>query len=193
MRHYEIVFLVHPDQSEQVPAMVERYQGMVTESGGAVHRTEDWGRRQLAHPINKIHKAHYVMMNVECGNDLIAEITGAFKFNDAVLRHLVINRKEAITAASPMAIAVEEEKQREKESQRRRDAKAAAESAMLSENLSDDDDDDDEDEDDDEDTHQFDESIDDLIAHEAEPVAEATTAEEPIAGEAEEAPEAKSA
>ena len=134
MRHYEIVFLVHPDQSEQVPAMVERYQGMVTDSGGAIHRTEDWGRRQLAHPINKIHKAHYVMMNVECGNGVIDEMTGAFKFNDAVLRHLVISRKEAITEASPMAIAVEEEKQREKESQRRRDAKAAAEAAMLADN-----------------------------------------------------------
>ena len=131
MRHYEIVFLVHPDQSEQVPAMAERYQGMVTESGGAIHRTEDWGRRQLAHPINKIHKAHYVMMNVECGSGVIEEMTGAFKFNDAVLRHLVISRKEAITEASHMAIAVEEEKQREKESQRRRDAKAAAEAAML--------------------------------------------------------------
>jgi small subunit ribosomal protein S6 len=131
MRHYEIVFLVHPDQSEQVPAMVERYQGMVTEAGGAIHRTEDWGRRQLAHPINKIHKAHYVMMNVECGDGVVADITGAFKFNDAVLRHLVIKRKDAITEASPMAIAVEEEKQREKESQRRRDAKAAAETAML--------------------------------------------------------------
>jgi small subunit ribosomal protein S6 len=133
MRHYEIVFLVHPDQSEQVPAMVERYQSQVTESGGAVHRTEDWGRRQLAHPINKIHKAHYVMMNVECADGVIGEMTGAFKFNDAVLRHMVIRRDEAITAASPMAIAVEEEKQREKESQRRRDAKAAAESAMLAE------------------------------------------------------------
>ena len=138
MRHYEIVFLVHPDQSEQVPAMVERYQGVVTQSGGAVHRTEDWGRRQLAHPINKIHKAHYVMLNVECGDDVIKEITGAFKFNDAVLRHLVVSRKEAITEASPMAIAVEEEKQREKESQRRRDAKAAAETAMLAESKTDD-------------------------------------------------------
>jgi len=136
MRHYEIVFLVHPDQSEQVPAMVERYQGMVTEAGGAIHRTEDWGRRQLAHPINKIHKAHYVMMNVECAHDVIKEITGVFKFNDAVLRHLVISRKEAITEASPMAVAVEEEKQREKESQRRRDAKAAAEAAMLSDSKS---------------------------------------------------------
>ena len=131
MRHYEIVFLVHPDQSEQVPAMVERYQGLVTGSGGTVHRTEDWGRRQLAHPINKAHKAHYVLMNVECGHDVTKEITSAFRFNDAVLRHLVISRKEAITAASPMALAVEEEKAKERESQRRRDAKAAAETARL--------------------------------------------------------------
>ncbi len=131
MRHYEIVFLVHPDQSEQVPTMVERYQSMVTESGGAVHRTEDWGRRQLAHPINKAHKAHYVLLNVECDHGIVAEITSAFKFNDAVLRHLVINRKAAITEASHMAIAVEEEKDRERESQKRRDAKAAAEAAEL--------------------------------------------------------------
>ena len=131
MRHYEIVFLVHPDQSEQVPAMVEKYQSMVTESAGSIHRTEDWGRRQLAHPINKVHKAHYVLMNVESNHDVISEITAAFKFNDAVLRHLVISRKEAITEPSHMAVAVEEEKAREKESQRRRDAKAAAESAML--------------------------------------------------------------
>ena len=127
MRHYEIVFLVHPDQSEQVPAMVERYQGMVTSSGGSVHRTEDWGRRQLAHPINKVHKAHYVMINVECDSAVLSEITSAFKFNDAVLRHLVIARKKAITEPSPMAVAVEEEKAREKEMQRRREARAAAE------------------------------------------------------------------
>ena len=133
MRHYEIVFLVHPDQSEQVPAMVERYQGMVTGSGGAVHRTEDWGRRQLAHPINKIHKAHYVLLNVECDNDVIEEIEGAFRFNDAVLRHLVLSRKKAITEASPMAVAVAEEKAKEKEAQQRRDAKAAAEAAMRNE------------------------------------------------------------
>jgi small subunit ribosomal protein S6 len=138
MRHYEIVFLVHPDQSEQVPAMVERYQAMVTGSGGSIHRSEDWGRRQLAHPINKVHKAHYVLLNVECGHDVIDEITSAFRFNDAVLRHLVINRKTAITEASPMAIAVEEEKVRERESQRRRDAKAAAESAMLADSRTDD-------------------------------------------------------
>ncbi len=131
MRHYEIVFLVHPDQSEQVPAMVERYQGIVTESGGTVHRFEDWGRRQLAHPINKAHKAHYVLLNIECSDKVVAEITSAFKFNDAVLRHLVINRKKAISEASPMAAAVEEEKAKERESQRRRDAKAAAETAML--------------------------------------------------------------
>ena len=131
MRHYEIVFLVHPDQSEQVPAMVERYQGMVTAADGKIHRSEDWGRRQLAHPINKVHKAHYVLMNVECTDDVVKEITSAFRFNDAVLRHLVIKRKEAITAASPMAVAVEEEKAKEREAQRRRDAKAAAEAAMT--------------------------------------------------------------
>ena len=130
MRHYEIVFLVHPDQSEQVPAMVERYQGMVTESGGNVHRTEDWGRRQLAHPITKIHKAHYILLNIECDFRVIEEIKGAFRFNDAVLRHLVIARDEAITEASPMAVAVAEEKAKEREAQQRRDAKAAAEAAM---------------------------------------------------------------
>jgi small subunit ribosomal protein S6 len=132
MRHYEIVFLVHPDQSEQVPAMVERYHGIVTESGGEIHRTEDWGRRQLAHPIQKVHKAHYVLLNVECDNTALDEIKGAFRFNDAVLRHLVIARDEAITEASPMAVAVAEEKAKEKEAQQRREAKAAAEAAMRS-------------------------------------------------------------
>jgi small subunit ribosomal protein S6 len=133
MRHYEIVFLVHPDQSEQVPAMVERYQGIVTDAGGQIHRMEDWGRRQLAHPINKIHKAHYVLLNVECDFSTIEEIKGAFRFNDAVLRHLVISRDEAVTEASPMAVAVAEEKAKEKEAQQRRDAKAAAEAAMRKE------------------------------------------------------------
>ena len=133
MRHYEIVFLVHPDQSEQVPAMVERYQGMVTESGGNIHRSEDWGRRQLAHPINKIHKAHYALLNIECDFPVIKEIKSAFKFNDAVLRHLVISRDEAVTEASPMAVAVAEEKAKEKEAQQRREAKAAAEAAMRNE------------------------------------------------------------
>ena len=133
MRHYEIVFLVHPDQSEQVPAMVEKYQSMVTESGGSVHRSEDWGRRQLAHPINKIHKAHYALLNVECDFAVIEEIKTAFKFNDAVLRHMVISCDEAVTEASPMAVAVAEEKAKEKEAQQRREAKAAAEAAMRTE------------------------------------------------------------
>ena len=130
MRHYEIVFLVHPDQSEQVPAMVEKYQGMVTATGGQVHRTEDWGRRQLAHPLNQIHKAHYVLMNVECDFAVIEEIKSAFRFNDAVLRHMVMSCTKAITDASPMAVAVAEEKAKEREAQQRRDAKAAAEAAM---------------------------------------------------------------
>ncbi len=134
MRHYEIVFLVHPDQSEQVPAMVERYQGMVSGSGGTVHRTEDWGRRQLAHPINKVHKAHYVLLNVECDQAVLNEIKGAFRFNDAVLRNLVLARTEAVTEASPMAVAVAEEKAKEKEAQQRREAKAAAEAVMRTEN-----------------------------------------------------------
>ena len=133
MRHYEIVFLVHPDQSEQVPAMVEKYHGMVTDSGGQIHRSEDWGRRQLAHPINKIHKAHYALLNVECPFDVIEEIKSAFKFNDAVLRHMILQRDEAVTEASPMAVAVAEEKQREQEAQQRRDAKAAAEAARRAE------------------------------------------------------------
>ena len=108
MRHYEIVFLVHPDQSEQVPHMVERYRATIENSGGTIHRLEDWGRRQLAYPINKIHKAHYVLMNIECGSEALAEIESAFRFNDAVLRNLVIRRKEAITDTSPLA--KEEEK-----------------------------------------------------------------------------------
>jgi small subunit ribosomal protein S6 len=102
MRHYEIVFIVHPDQSEQVGAMVERYKGMVLNAGGQIHRLEDWGRRQLAYPIQKVHKAHYVLMNVECEPATLAEIEHAFKFNDAVLRHLTIKMNHAIVEASPM-------------------------------------------------------------------------------------------
>ncbi|MDO5058957.1 MAG: 30S ribosomal protein S6 [Neisseria sp.] len=102
MRHYEIVFIVHPDQSEQVPAMVERYKALVTENNGKIHRLEDWGRRQLAYPINKIHKAHYVLMNVETTPAVIEELETAFRFNDAVLRHLTIQTKAAVTEASPM-------------------------------------------------------------------------------------------
>jgi small subunit ribosomal protein S6 len=112
MRHYEIVFLVHPDQSEQVPAMVERYRSTIETSGGKIHRLEDWGRRQLAYPINKIHKAHYVLMNVECGAEALAEIESAFRFNDAVLRNLVIRRKDAVTEASPLAKEDEKEDSR---------------------------------------------------------------------------------
>jgi small subunit ribosomal protein S6 len=103
VRHYEIVFLVHPDQSEQVPAMVERYRNLITAGGGRIHRLEDWGRRQLAHSINKIHKAHYVLMNVECDQNSLNELVGAFRFSDAVLRHLVIGRDEAVTEPSPLA------------------------------------------------------------------------------------------
>lgn len=161
MRHYEIVFLVHPDQSEQVPAMVEKYQGIVTGSGGAVHRSEDWGRRQLAHPIHKAHKAHYVLMNVECSNDALDEIRSAFRFNDAVLRHLVISRQKAITEASPMAVAVEEEKGKERDAQRRRDAKAQAESAQLADSGEGDRGDDAESSDGDSDTNDDNESDDD--------------------------------
>ncbi len=112
MRHYEIVFLVHPDQSEQVPAMVERYTGMIKEAGGSVHRLEDWGRRQLAYPINKIHKAHYVLMNVESDQQTVQAIEDAFRYNDAVLRNLVIRRDEAITEESPMAKSAEEKRSR---------------------------------------------------------------------------------
>lgn len=102
MRHYEIVFLVHPDQSEQVPAMVERYTNLITEDGGQVHRLEDWGRRQLAYPINKIHKAHYVLMNIECSESVLAELNDTFRYNDAIIRNLVIRRKDAVTDVSPI-------------------------------------------------------------------------------------------
>ncbi|MFZ5723758.1 MAG: 30S ribosomal protein S6 [Pseudomonadota bacterium] len=103
MRHYEVVFLVHPDQSEQVPGMIERYTSALKEAKGVVHRLEDWGRRQLAYPINKIHKAHYVLLNVECDQKALDELNSAFRFNDAVLRSLVVRREHAITEQSPMA------------------------------------------------------------------------------------------
>jgi len=109
MRHYEIVFLVHPDQSEQVPAMVERYRNMITATGGAIHREEDWGRRQLEFPIKKIHKAHYVLMNIECSQEALDELESAFRFNDAVLRHLTLSCKAAETEKSPMLLEVERE------------------------------------------------------------------------------------
>jgi len=109
MRHYEIVFIVHPDQSEQVPAMIERYRTMVTGHKGLIHRLEDWGRRQLAYPIQKVHKAHYVLMNIECNQETLGELEHAFKFNDAVLRHLIVATTEAKVAPSPM---MKEEKAR---------------------------------------------------------------------------------
>ena len=114
MRHYEIVFIVHPDQSEQVPGMVERYRGLVTAKSGNIHRLEDWGRRQLAYPIQKIHKAHYVLMNIECDQETLDELEHAFRFNDAVLRYLMVSMKEAVTTPSPM---MKEEKSRSLQSQ----------------------------------------------------------------------------
>jgi small subunit ribosomal protein S6 len=109
MRHYEIVFLVHPDQSEQVPAMIERYQSIVTSNNGTVHRLEDWGRRLLAYPINKIHKAHYVLMNIECDSESLTQLTDGFRFNDAVIRNLVIKKEEAVTEPSLLIKSKDEE------------------------------------------------------------------------------------
>jgi small subunit ribosomal protein S6 len=109
MRHYEICFIVHPDQSEQVPAMIERYKGVIAQRNGIAHRLEDWGRRQLTYPIQKVHKAHYVLMNIECDQETVTELEHSFKFSDAVLRHLIIKMTKAITAPSPM---MKEEKSR---------------------------------------------------------------------------------
>ena len=113
MRHYEIVFLVHPDQSDQVPAMIKKYSGVITEKGGKIHREEDWGRRQLAYPINKIHKAHYILLNIECDLEVIEELSSNFKFNDAVLRNLILQRKTALTEKS--SILTDEEKDNNRE------------------------------------------------------------------------------
>ncbi len=108
MKHYEVVFLVHPDQSEQVPAMIERYRSTIESQGGTIHRLEDWGRRQLAYPINKVHKAHYVLMNVECPIEAMKEIESAFRFNDAVIRNLILTTKEAVTEPSPLVKSKDE-------------------------------------------------------------------------------------
>ncbi len=135
MRHYEVVFMVHPDQSEQVPAMIERYRTMIESSGGAIHRLEDWGRRLLAYPINKIHKAHYVLMNIECGAEPLEELGSAFRFNDAVIRNLIIKRDEPVTEASLFAKMKEEEeaaaKLRAEAEERARVAAEAAEKAKA--------------------------------------------------------------
>ena len=112
MRHYEVVFLVHPDQSDQVPGMIERYEALIQRGGGAVHRKEDWGRRQLAYLIDKVHKAHYVLMNIECGKPTIDELEHGFRFNDAVLRHLTLGMKKAETGASPMLRQIQREEAR---------------------------------------------------------------------------------
>ncbi len=114
MRHYEIVFLVHPDQSEQVPAMIDRYRSQIESNGGTIHRLEDWGRRQLAYLIQNVHKAHYVLMNIECDQSVLEELESGFRFNDAILRHLTIRRDEAISEESPIAKKDEREERREK-------------------------------------------------------------------------------
>ena len=116
MRHYEIVFLVHPDQSEQVPGMIERYSNIVLQGGGKIHRSEDWGRRQLAFPISKVHKAHYILLNIECGKEILEEINTAFRFNDAVLRNLIMSRKTADAEESPI-MKLENESRERKENE----------------------------------------------------------------------------
>ncbi len=130
MRHYEVVFMVHPDQSEQVPGMIERYTQAIQKDGGSVHRLEDWGRRQLAYPINKIHKAHYVLMNVEASNEAMDELTTTFRFNDAVIRNLVIRRDDAVTGESFIMKAEKENRERKNRYEQRQ---TTAETAPASE------------------------------------------------------------
>ena len=130
MRHYEIVFMVHPDQSEQVPSMIERYSSVISKDGGTVHRLEDWGRRQLAYPINKIHKAHYVLMNVEASGDALDELTTTFRFNEAVVRNLVIRRDEPVTEESFIMKAEKENRERKSRYEERQAADAAREKSV---------------------------------------------------------------
>ncbi|MBX2808476.1 MAG: 30S ribosomal protein S6 [Cellvibrionaceae bacterium] len=131
MRHYEIVFLVHPDQSEQVPGMVERYTHIITEDGGQIHRHEDWGRRQLAYSINKIHKAHYILLNIECSDSVLDELNTSFRYNDAVLRHLVIRTDQAIVDESPIMKA--EKEGRDRRSRREEEASTAKNATQTAE------------------------------------------------------------
>ena len=144
MRHYEVVFLVHPDQSEQVPAMIERYKSLIETDGGAIHRLEDWGRRQLAYPINKIYKAHYICMNIECGQSVLDELEQTFRYNDAIIRNLVLKRDEAITEpsvlakstpapapAAPAPVAVDSEKTEEASSAPAAKEEASSESSTA--------------------------------------------------------------
>jgi small subunit ribosomal protein S6 len=133
MKHYEVVFLVHPDQSEQVPAMIERYRSTIESQGGTIHRLEDWGRRQLAYPINKVHKAHYVLMNVECPTEAMQEIESAFRFNDAVIRNLILSVKEAITEASPLVKSKEDRREDASDSDAAAPAEKQAEEAKSEE------------------------------------------------------------
>ena len=139
MRHYEVVFLVHPDQSEQVPSMTERYAQLVNDSEGTVHRVEDWGRRQLAYPINKIHKAHYVLMNIECGKEVLDELATLFRFNDAVLRNLIIKCKEAVTEESFILKGERESKERRARAEQKRqlDEESAIEKTGLTDEIND--------------------------------------------------------
>tara|TARA_A100001388_G_C28585566_1_gene410989 strand:- start:162 stop:614 length:453 start_codon:yes stop_codon:yes gene_type:complete len=135
MNHYEIVLLFHPDQSEQVPAMMERYSNTVTEAGGSIHRSEDWGRRQLAYPINDLHKAHYILWNIECSVEVLDELTTTFRFNDAVLRNMVIKRKDAVTEISLIKAA--ESRQDRERSERRSDSDAEQSNDAVVENADD--------------------------------------------------------
>jgi small subunit ribosomal protein S6 len=164
MRHYEICFLVHPDQSEQVPAMVERYRALIEGKGGQIHRMEDWGRRQLAFSIAKLHKAHYVLMNIECDAETLAELESVFRFNDAVLRHLTVRCQEAVSEQSPILKAKEEKDRAQKDRGDRRpdrddDRRANADG-------DDDDDNDDDDDDDDLDVRASDDDDDDQVTQE---------------------------
>jgi len=154
MRHYEICFLVHPDQSEQVPAMLERYRNLIEGKGGHIHRLEDWGRRQLAYPIVKLHKAHYVLMNIECDAETLAELEGVFRFNDAVLRHLTVRRQEAISDQSPMMKSKDDKDGRGKPHGHKRKARH--------DDGDNDDDDDDVDDDVDDDDDDVDDDVDDV-------------------------------
>ena len=138
MRHYEVVFLVHPDQSEQVPGMIDRYTQLMSDNGGKVHRMEDWGRRQLAYPINKIHKAHYVLMNVECGGEILEELTTLFRYNDAVLRNLVIKCKDAITEESLILQGERESKERKARAEQKRKMEEEAAVVAAAEGSADD-------------------------------------------------------
>jgi small subunit ribosomal protein S6 len=138
MRHYEIVFMVHPDQSEQVNGMIERYTKMIKDADGTVHRLEDWGRRQLAYPINKIHKAHYILMNVECGQEVLDELTSIFRYNDAIIRNLVIKRDGPVTEMSPIQKAENENRERKARAVQRARVEEAAEGSDDSDDSSDD-------------------------------------------------------